>query len=225
MAKQALDGADHILLFYLNEVAPVVTHNTTDVPFTALLEKRLPKEDAQLIGETRTLLYDIMDAFFSASQDIKECFGVASSSLNAFVKIIDKNAAQGILSRAFHNDKLRDAQKKLEETSTHFKAATEKMNIIKSQFENKSGENNEAILNLSKNLIDLFEKGYTNVDALVEKVKDEIKVIDNLKSQIEKSKSFTINNDVAELRDSVVQSAQKFIADYTEHSTAIAAVA
>lgn len=163
---------------------------------------------------------DTMDAFFSASVDIREFFS-SEPLLDSFIRHIDAAKAQIILSGLFDNSKMLDAQTKLEQTSSHLRSVTEKMVLLRSQFENKSGDNNETIYKLSTNLIDFYQKAYTNIDALVDKMKDEIKVIDNWKAQIEKTKFSTITNDVAELRDSVVQSAQKFIADYNEHRTAL----
>lgn len=222
LTKQAIDGADSILLFYINEVVQTVTRNTIDGPFEELSKhgKDLGVENAESLGDIKTQRMKIMDAFFSASVDINEFFS-STPLLDSFIKFIDGAGAQRTLLGAFHNSKIRNAQTKLEQTSTNLKAVNEKMALIRSQFENKSGENNETIYNLSKLVIDSYQKAYTNIDALIEKLKDEINVLDSWKSQIEKTKFHTITNDVADIRDSVIRSAQKFIADCNEHRTAL----
>lgn len=164
---------------------------------------------------------DTTDSLFSATQDVYEFFGLVSPLLNNFVRTISGDGAQRVLALIFDNSKLLKAQTELENTSSYLKTVTEKITLLRSQYQNKSGEKNESIYKLCEQAIDSYQKAYTSIDTIINKLKDEYKIVDNLKSQIEKSKSSPITDDVAELRDSVIQSAQKLIADINEHKSAL----
>lgn len=219
LTKKAIDGVDDFLLYYYTEVAQALAPTRANETYEELNKHRLRGESAALSGATKTHLMFAWDAYDSATQEIHEIFGFMKPLLNSFNRLIYTNAegAQNIIVRTFDNGKFLKVQTELEEITSHLRCAAEKITRLRSLFQNKS---DEEICKLSDQLLESYQKANTSIDVIINKLKEEFKVIDDLKSQIDKSNSPpTTTDDFAVLRDSVVQSSQKFAADYDEHKS------
>lgn len=223
LAKRTIDGADDILSFYVHDVLKNLSHHHIHRAFEGLMneDEAIELKNTSLVGETKAQLSNAIDTTFTGSLTIHGFFSYAVPLLDSFINIIENKRAQNLLFAVFDNTKLLDAQIEFGKTSTHLQAAIAKLTLWQSLHFPEETYRNEIIHRRIHHTRYFYGRVCTLIDTLINQLKDEYKVIDHLKSQIEKSKSCTIGHDVAELRDSVIQSAQKLVANYNERRTQI----
>lgn len=161
-----------------------------------------------------------LDAYRQASQNIIE-LNYVTATLPTYIKLLDadQSAAQkhllvSILERGLN--KLYSAQTQLDRASSDFKAAVEKTSELKTRYKNKSDENSESIKRVLEHFTETLNKVCTDIDEFSGNFKDKNKVIGDLKSRIEETEPAVSTNDDAELRNALIQSSQKLIADIKE---------
>lgn len=180
----------------------------------------VPKEDSHLFGETVTHLTDGMDSYFNVVQNIREFCGLANPTLTVYKQKLTKAeslaAQKRLLLRVLRNelDKMNRAQVGVNEISSSIKEAAEKMTILQNRLKNKSDAQSVSIRRFGESTGEKLTKAYTGIIEINGKLKNQIKTIENLKIQIERSESHV---STAELRNVAVHSAEKLINDCNEY--------
>lgn len=226
-AKQAIDAADDVLLFYSKMIRDIGLPKTADELVSELKELHLPTEDAFLVNDMKTKLGSVtLTEYESAAQDINESFKSASAQLRLYIRLFDVTGDSKFSSQKTILLTALDAvispsngtQIKLNKTSSEFKAAIEKVDVLQARYKSRSDGKSESIKSVCDRLKDRFNKISNDIDESNEQFKSKIKIIDDLKSRVEGTTLNPTTNDYAELRDSLIESVQKLFADYTNYS-------
>lgn len=115
--------------------------------------KDYSEESAMLISEVKKFIMDGMDAYFSASQDVYEWTGRASSHLTLYIKLFDNfngrraDAQKQLLVEVLGAgvDRMNAAQKQLKTSSARFNLAFGKLSVLRKRFEDEFNEKSEFV--------------------------------------------------------------------------------
>lgn len=180
----------------------------------------IPKESAQLVGDTVTDLMNGNDGYSNALQSVREWCGLTKPLLTAYIQQLNKaessTAQKTLLLRILGNeiDKMNRVEKELNNITRHFKQAAWKFTILRNQLNDKSDAESKAIKRFAELSGIKLNRACTAIDEAKEELKEKIETIGNLKIQIERAESYV---STAELRNIAVQSAQKLIDDCNEY--------
>lgn len=211
-----------------------------------------------------------MDNYFSASQNIYEFAGLATSHLALYISLLNdqnvrqaaaqKNLLIGILESGIQ--KMTAAQDELGNSSSSFNSVIGRLTALRKRFEDESDEKKgslkneisgfrkgaylfgglfgiqgliiapkygeqryvykikremELIRRFYDNLRVKIEQAFHNIEDTKKTLKMEIQHISDLKIQTEQTESFVNLDDVSDLRDIVIDSAQGLIAKCMEY--------
>lgn len=206
--RESIDVADKVLDLYnsaMDKIIPWGEFNKTLVELDKF-RKDYSTESALLISEVKTLMMDGMDSYFSASQDVYEFAGLATTHLKLYIKLFNhrnnrKAEAQKDLLIQVLGDgltKLTDAQSQLKKSSASFNTAFGKLSALHDRFKHEFNVKSEffeskvelirkmsTIANVAGQIFSIFGIPLRAATSLVEK-----EMIPQLLNKMESIKKF-----------------------------------
>lgn len=275
IAKEGIDAVDKALDLYnkvFDQIVPWKTLNET-IEKLDKFRQDYSQEAANLIGNTKTLMMDGMDAYFRATQSVYEWCGLAVPLLKAYKKLYEgamnqgKFTAQRTLLLKVLDDgiaKMEKAQDELAASSKSFNDSAGKLTSLKRRLQTDFDEKSEyfqhqvselrkkayigaafagpfglaiaagvvegkyipelkaKMKNIQKfydELQSTVAKSFVDIDETKAKLKEEIRIIGDLKTQTEETRTFIGLDDTPELKSTIIESVDSLIKKCTDYRT------
>lgn len=214
--KEAIDTLTKALTLY----DTLKLWDTFDETVVKLNEYRgeFSTERQYLIADIRTYMVNSKDAFWSSTQSIYEWCGLTTSLLSAYNKVstnLDQtkfSAQRSLLLKVLDNGlkQMNEALEKLGVTSKNFNEATTRLVSLVPYLQDRT----ELIRTFFKETTERVNKQITLIEEISGKLKDELRLIQDLRAQIEVLGTF---EGTTELQEDVFESANNLIKKCREY--------